>query len=71
VANALKAADADGVAVAAAVAVAEATGERDGTWLVRLPGGELTVTLGPGTSLLTGPAVIVAEGEICPSWLGS
>jgi diaminopimelate epimerase len=56
-------------AVAAAVAAAEATGNRDGTWLVRVPGGDLTVTLSPVTSLLTGPAVIVAEGELCSGWL--
>jgi diaminopimelate epimerase len=56
-------------AVAAAVAAAEATGNRDGTWLIRVPGGDLTVTLTPTTSLLTGPAVIVAEGELCSGWL--
>jgi diaminopimelate epimerase len=56
-------------AVAAAVAAAEATGNQDGTWLVRVPGGDLTVTLSPVTSLLTGPAVIVAEGELCSGWL--
>jgi diaminopimelate epimerase len=56
-------------AVAAAVAAAEAAGERGGTWQVRVPGGELTVTLDGATSLLTGPAVIVAEGELSPAWL--
>jgi diaminopimelate epimerase len=56
-------------AVAAAVAAAEATGDHDGTWLVRVPGGDLLVTLSPATSLLTGPAVIVAEGELCSGWL--
>jgi diaminopimelate epimerase len=56
-------------AVAAAVAAADATGERDGSWLIRVPGGDLTVTLTPTTSLLTGPAVIVAEGEVCSGWL--
>jgi diaminopimelate epimerase len=55
-------------AVAAAVAAAEATG-RDGSWLVRVPGGDLTVTLTPTTSLLTGPAVLVAEGELSAAWL--
>jgi diaminopimelate epimerase len=36
---------------------------------VQVPGGTLTVTLTPTTSLLTGPAVIVAEGELNQSWL--
>jgi len=58
-------------AVAAAVAAAAATGERDGTWAIRVPGGDLTVTLTPETSLLTGPAVIVAEGQLTPGWLAA
>lgn len=41
-----------------------------GHWLVRVPGGTLTVTPGATASVLTGPAVIVAEGEISTSWLG-
>jgi diaminopimelate epimerase len=40
-----------------------------GVWTVQVPGGTLTVTLTPTTSLLTGPAVIVAEGELNQSWL--
>ena len=40
-----------------------------GTWGVRVPGGELVVTLAATTSLLTGPAVIVAEGELDEAWL--
>lgn len=56
-------------AVAAAVAAAEAIGERGGTWAIRVPGGDLTVTLDRETALLTGPAVIVAEGQLTPSWL--
>ncbi len=57
-------------AVAAAVAAAAATGAGpDSAWLVRVPGGDLTVTLSPGTSLLTGPAVLVAEGELHSAWL--
>jgi diaminopimelate epimerase len=36
-----------------------------------VPGGRLTVTLGATTSLLTGPAVIVAEGELSDAWLAS
>ena len=56
-------------AVAAAVAAAQATGDQRGRWRVRVPGGDLTVTLAPDTSLLTGPAVLVAEGELSPEWL--
>jgi diaminopimelate epimerase len=62
-------------AVAAAVAAAVATDGADGmdgltgTWTVEVPGGALTVTLTGGASLLTGPAVIVAEGELDPTWL--
>ncbi len=40
-----------------------------GTWTVQVPGGTLTVTLTGATSLLTGPAVIVAEGELDEAWL--
>jgi diaminopimelate epimerase len=70
-------------AVAAAVAVAFAAGAGPsggkgngnghagpvGAWTVQVPGGTLTVTLAPTTSLLTGPAVIVAEGDLNESWL--
>ena len=34
-----------------------------------MPGGRLSVTLSATTSLLTGPAVIVAEGELSAGWL--
>jgi diaminopimelate epimerase len=56
-------------AVAAAAAAASAAGSGDGAWAVRVPGGDLTVTLEAGRAWLTGPAVIVAEGELDPSWL--
>jgi diaminopimelate epimerase len=56
-------------AVAAAAAAAQAHRAGDGTWAVRVPGGDLTVTLTAGRAWLTGPAVIVAEGELDPSWL--
>jgi diaminopimelate epimerase len=47
-------------AVATAVAAADgATGD----WLVDVPGGRVTVTLDGRTSYLTGPAVLVAEGD--------
>ncbi len=58
-------------AVAAAVAAARAAGESTGAWRVGVPGGDLTVTLDAHTSWLTGPAVIVAEGELCESWLSA
>jgi diaminopimelate epimerase len=56
---------------AVAAAVAAAAGRQPaqqpvlaaGTWSVRVPGGELSVTLTGTTSLLSGPAEIVAEGE--------
>ncbi len=60
-------------AVAAAVAAAVATGrwpgDGTGTWRVRVPGGLLQVAPSPTASLLTGPAVLVAEGEINADWL--
>ncbi len=49
-----------------------AAGVGDGTyWQVHVPGGELTVTLDGSTSWLTGPAVIVAEGDLDPGWLAA
>jgi diaminopimelate epimerase len=59
------------VAVAAAAAAAAAPPAGPGSWQVTVPGGELTVTLDGRTSWLTGPAVIVAEGELDASWLAS
>jgi diaminopimelate epimerase len=58
-------------AVAAAAAAAAANGSGDGTWDVSVPGGDLRVTLEAGHAWLTGPAVIVAEGELDPSWLAA
>jgi diaminopimelate epimerase len=59
-------------AAAAAAVTGDATGDAGGTpWQVHVPGGDLVVTLGAATSWLTGPAVIVAEGEINPSWLAA
>jgi diaminopimelate epimerase len=40
-----------------------------GSWTVHVPGGRLVVTLDETTSLLSGPAVIVAEGELTDAWL--
>jgi len=60
-------------AVAAAVAARTELDSNSGiaasTWTVRVPGGVLTVTLAEATSLLTGPAVIVAEGDVDEAWL--
>jgi diaminopimelate epimerase len=65
-------------AVAAAVAAAAVGGPGHGapapqvpagSWAVRVPGGDLVVTLTGSTSLLTGPAVIVAEGVVDEVWL--
>ena len=59
-------------AVAAAVAAAHRgpDGIAAGSWQVNVPGGELTVTLDGRASWLTGPAVIVAAGELRGAWLG-
>ena len=53
-------------AVAAAVAVARLSGEPTGTWTVEVPGGVLSVELDGHTSYLTGPAVLVAAGDLPP-----
>jgi len=58
-------------AAAASVLSSSATKTVPGQWHVTVPGGALTVTLDAGTSWLTGPAVIVAEGELDPDWLAS
>lgn len=51
-------------AVATAVAAAHLAGEETGEWIVEVPGGQLIVTLDGETSYLSGPAVIVAAGEL-------
>lgn len=56
-------------AVAAAVAAAHSSGNPGRTWTISVPGGRLEVTLAAETSRLTGPAVLVAEGELRPEWL--
>jgi diaminopimelate epimerase len=60
-------------AVAAAVAAADAAGQWPGNgterWMVKVPGGTLAVTPSMTASVLTGPAVIVAEGDLAPGWL--
>src|SRR5215471_2423782 len=56
-------------AQAAAVPVGSGPPGPAGTWAVQVPGGGLVVTLGETTSLLAGPAVIVAEGVLDEAWL--
>lgn len=58
-------------AVAAAVAAQHTAGQATGCWQVTVPGGQLTVTLDSTTSWLTGPAVIVAEGQLDGNWLAA
>jgi diaminopimelate epimerase len=55
-----------GVCAAVVAAVARSGGEGlDEPWTVDVPGGRLTVTwLSAGPVLLSGPAVLVAEGEV-------
>jgi diaminopimelate epimerase len=58
-------------AVAAAVAAAATTGQWPATpaeWTVHVPGGTLAVTPSATASLLTGPAEIVARGELAATW---
>jgi diaminopimelate epimerase len=60
-------------AVAAAVAAAATAGHwptAPGTWTVHVPGGTLAVTPSATASLLTGPAEIVARGELAAGWAG-
>lgn len=50
--------------VAVASAVAHAHGEAAGTWTVKVPGGLVEVELHDKEAWLTGPAVIVARGQV-------
>jgi diaminopimelate epimerase len=56
-------------ACAAAYAALEATSTEEGTVLVDVPGGRLSVRFAEGTTVLTGPAVLVSAGVLCPEWL--
>ena len=56
-------------ACAAAFAALAAGGASEGTVLVDVPGGRLSVRVDAGTTVLTGPAVLVAAGALCPEWL--
>ncbi|MDT5364322.1 MAG: diaminopimelate epimerase [Mycobacterium sp.] len=54
--------------VAAAVAALHHRGDSTGTLRVRIPGGEVDVTVTDATSFLRGPSVLVADGDISDSW---
>jgi diaminopimelate epimerase len=56
-------------ACAAAYAALAARGAAGGEVGVAAPGGRLRVRIDPGTTVLTGPAVIVAAGELTGAWL--
>jgi diaminopimelate epimerase len=56
-------------ACAAAYAALAAEGATEGTVTVDVPGGRLTVQVSPRTTVLTGPAAIVASGELGREWL--
>jgi diaminopimelate epimerase len=56
-------------AVAAAYAALRADGRDAGQVVVDVPGGQLAVTVGDGTTVLTGPAVLVAAGQLTAEWL--
>jgi diaminopimelate epimerase len=58
-------------AVAAAVAARRTCGEDSRSWQVTVPGGELGVTIGDDSTWLTGPAVIVAEGDLTLDWIAA
>jgi diaminopimelate epimerase len=56
---------------AVAAAALRAEGLERGTVAVDVPGGRVTVTLDDVTCLLTGPAVVVAEGVLDGAWLAT
>jgi diaminopimelate epimerase len=54
--------------VAAAVAALAFDGATTGTLRVRIPGGEVAVTVTDASSYLRGPSVLVARGELSEEW---
>ncbi len=54
--------------VAAAAAALHRDGTSNGRTVVDTPGGRLSVWIGEGDSTLTGPAVLVARGQLDQSW---
>ncbi|MGX5656198.1 diaminopimelate epimerase [Geodermatophilus nigrescens] len=49
----------------------EPEGPQHGTVVVDVPGGRLTVDVSPATTVLRGPAVVVAAGDLTPEWLAA
>ena len=56
-------------ACAAAYAALAEEGRAEGTVVVDVPGGRLSVSVTPETTVLTGPAVLVSAGVLCGEWL--
>jgi diaminopimelate epimerase len=56
-------------AVAAAYTALTASGADTGDVVVDVPGGRLSVRIGGGTTVLTGPAVLVSTGNLTAEWL--
>lgn len=54
--------------VAATLAALAHDGAETGTLRVRIPGGEVTVTITESTSYLRGPSVLLARGELSEKW---
>lgn len=54
--------------VAAAYAALQYQGESTGTLRVRVPGGEVAVSITDAASYLRGPSVLVADGELSDLW---
>ena len=54
--------------VAAAVAALSHGGAASGTLTVRVPGGDVVVTVTEATSYLRGPSVLVAHGQLSEEW---
>jgi diaminopimelate epimerase len=54
--------------VAAAVAALSYAGAASGTLTVRIPGGDVVVTITEATSYLRGASVLVAHGELSEEW---
>jgi len=54
--------------VAAAVAALAFDGAATGALRVRIPGGEVTVTVTEASSYLRGPSVLVAQGDLSEEW---
>jgi diaminopimelate epimerase len=54
--------------VAAALAALRHDGHSSGTLTVRVPGGQVTVTITEATSYLRGPSVLLAHGELAEEW---